>query len=212
MQSTKSWHLEVVSAELADAVRTLSALDAVRNFYLAGGTGLALRLGHRRSVDLDFFSEGQFQEDALIAAMQTLSGLTILSKSSQTVYLQVHGIKASFIWYGYPLLFPFEYLQGLAVADSRDIACMKISALAGRGSRRDFVDLYVAAQQYGLRHLLDLFRQKFARANYSSIHVRKALTYFADAQKEPMPDMLVPLSWKEVTGYLLREVPRLPAT
>ncbi len=132
-----------------------------------------------------------------------------MSKSSQTVWLHVSGTKVSFIWYGYPLLFPLQHLRGLAVADVRDIACMKISALAGRGSRRDFVDLYVAAERHGLQHLLDLFQRKFAQANYSSLHLRKALTYFDDAEEEAMPDMLTPLAWERVKEFFLHEVPNL---
>jgi len=104
---------------------------------------------------------------------------------------------------------PLKQFRGLAVADVRDIACMKLSALASRGSRRDFVDLYAAAQRYGLPRLLEFFQRKFAQANYSVIHVQKSLVYFVDAEKEPMPAMLLPLSWGEVKAFFLREVRNL---
>jgi hypothetical protein len=156
-----SWHLEVISPDVADIARRLAGIRHVHNFYLAGGTALALHLGHRRSVDLDFFSAQAFNEDVLIAALRILPSLSVLSKSPQTIYLQVSSTKVSFIGYDYALLFPLEHLQDLAVADVRDIAGMKISALASRGSRRDFVDLYVIAQRYGLPHVLDLFQRKF---------------------------------------------------
>jgi hypothetical protein len=205
----KSWHAEVISAEVRDTANRLAGMRTLSNFYLAGGTALGLHLGHRRSVDLDFFTAQAFNEGALIAALQELPNLSILSQSEQTVYMHVAGTKVSFIGYDYPMLFPVEHFEKLAVADVRDIAAMKMSALASRGSRRDFVDLYVVACQYGLRYLLELFRQKFANANYSTVHVRKALTYFADADKEPMPDMLTPLSWKQLKEYFLREVSQL---
>ena len=205
-QNSHSWHLEVVAPEVADIAKWLAEIKLVRNFYLAGGTALALHLGHRKSVDLDFFSAQAFNEDVLIAALQILPSLSVLSKSPQTIHLHLSSTKVSFIGYDYPLLFPLENLRDLAVADVRDIACMKISALASRGSRRDFVDLYLVARRYGLPHLLDLFQQKFARANYSLLHVRKALTYFVDAENEAMPDMLVPLSWSEVKAFFLSEV------
>lgn len=205
-EHSKSWHSEVISPAVANMARDLANLPALSHFYLAGGTALALHLGHRRSIDLDFFSAQAFDEDALIATMQSLPLLSVLSKSPQTVYLHLSGTKLSFIGYNYPVLYPLEQFQGLAVAEVRDIACMKLSALASRGSRRDFVDLYVVARQYGLPYLLGLFQRKFAQANYNLLHVRKSLAYFVDAEKEPMPDMLVPLSWKEVKEFFLGAV------
>jgi len=209
-ETSKHWHREVISSEMADTAKRLAAIAPLRNFYLAGGTALALHLGHRRSVDLDFFTAQPFNEDALIAVVGGLPKLSVLSKSDQTVYLLVSDTKVSFIGYHYPMLAPLGDFQGLAVADVHDIAAMKVSALASRGSRRDFVDVYLVAREYGLPHLLQQFQQKFAKVNYSMIHVRKALTYFADADNEAMPDMLVPLSWSEVKEYFLREVTKLP--
>ena len=208
-QPSKVWHREVISPEVTETARQLAGIEPLRNFYLAGETALALHLGHRRSVDLVFFSAQTFNEERLIAALQNLPQLSVISKSSQTVYLHVTSTKVSCMEYSYPMLFPFEQFEGLAVADVRDIACMKISALASRGVRRDFVDLYVTARQYGLAHLLALFKGKYAKANYSMLHIRKALTYFADAEHEAMPDMLVPLSWSEVRQFFLSEVPKL---
>jgi predicted nucleotidyltransferase component of viral defense system len=208
-EDSKTWHAEVMSPQVADTAERLVGLEALRNFYLAGGTALALHLGHRRSVDLDFFSADSFDEDALVATVQALPEFSVVAKSTQTLYLHVSSTKVSFIGYSYPLLFPLEPFRGLAVAEVRDIACMKLSALASRGSRRDFVDFYFVAQRYGLPQLLEFFQRKFAHANYSVIHVQKSLVYFADAEKEPMPDMLLPLSWEEVMAFFCREVRKL---
>jgi predicted nucleotidyltransferase component of viral defense system len=209
MEEPRSWHPEVISPAVAKTVETLGAVPALRDFYLAGGTALALYLGHRRSVDLDFFCPQPFNEDALIASLRRVPDLVVISKSPQAVYLHVAGAKVSFIGYQYPQLFPLTDFQGLRVADVRDIACMKLSALASRGSRRDFVDLYVVARQYGIPELLELFQRKFAQANYNLLHVRKSLPYFAEAEKEPMPDMLVPLSWEDVKQLFLDEARKL---
>ncbi len=208
-ETGKHWHLEAVSPGIAEAAQRLAGIGILQGFYLAGGTALALHLGHRRSVDLDFFTSTSFNEDALIASLQQLPKIRVLSKSPETVYALIRDTKVSFIGYQYPLLFPLHEFDGLAVADERDIACMKISALASRGSRRDFVDLYVLAKDFGLGHLLDLFQRKFAKVNYSALHIRKALTYFGDAEVEPMPDVLAPLPWQEVRAFFEREVLRL---
>ena len=107
------------------------------------------------------------------------------------------------------MLFPFQSFMGISVADPRDIACMKLSAISSRGTKRDFVDLYVASNRYGLSHLLELFQKKYARIHYNIVHILKSLTYFEDAEKEPMPNMLMTLSWEEVRWFFIREVPGL---
>lgn len=129
--------------------------------------------------------------------------------ASGTVYLVLHGVKVSILHYPYPLLFPAAEFDGLAVADPRDIACMKVDAIGSRGARRDFVDLYVAANTYGLPSIFEWFEKKYASAVYNRAHLLKALTYFADAEQEPLPDMLIPLDWRAVTRYFIHEVPRL---
>ena len=208
MQGPTSWHSEVISPVVATTAKTLAKWRTLRDFYLAGGTALALYRGHRRSIDLDFFNLQPFDEEGLIASLGDLPDLAVISKSPQTVYCHVSATKVSFIGYAYPLLFPLLEFEGLSVADERDIACMKLSALASRGSRRDFVDLYIVARAYGMPQLVELFRQKFARANYNLLHIWKSLTYFADAENEPMPDMLVPLPWEEVKRFFVNEAKR----
>ncbi len=84
-----------------------------------------------------------------------------------------------------------------------------VSPWPSRGARRDFVDLYAAAQVYGLATILEWFEAKYIAAPYNRAHLLKSLTYFVDAEQEPFPDMLVPLEWSAVTQYFIREVPRL---
>jgi Nucleotidyl transferase AbiEii toxin, Type IV TA system len=181
------WHPEVIDPATGQALRDLREASALDQFYLAGGTGLALRLGHRRSIDLDFFSSEAFDEQYTVTKVQA------------TLHTG----------YSYPVLFPMNESKGVRVADSRDIACMKISAIAGRGTKRDFIDLYVVSKDYKLASLLELFREKFAQANYSTVHLLKSLVYFEEAEKDPMPDMLAPVSWEVVTQFLRGEVPQL---
>jgi predicted nucleotidyltransferase component of viral defense system len=203
------WHREVVDRNIESVLAEFQRLPAARLFYLAGGTALALQLGHRRSVDLDFFTDREFEVEILVQEVQKLAGFSLVSKSPGTIYATVRETKLSFIAYVYPMLFPFAKFMDANVADVRDIGCMKISAIASRGTKRDFVDLFVLAQRYGLDQLLRWFRTKFAETNYSAIHVLKSLTYFDEAERDPMPDMLVPVSWEEAKGFFLREAPRL---
>jgi Nucleotidyl transferase AbiEii toxin, Type IV TA system len=92
------------------------------------------------------------------------------------------------------------------VADARDIACMKVSAIASRGTKRDFIDLYVASERFGLRSILDWFARKYVQTRYNRLHVLKSLTFFQDAAKDPMPHMLMAIAWDDVAHFFSREV------
>lgn len=209
MQNTgKVWHREVIPDSVAQILGNLREHNVLEQFYLAGGTGLALHLGHRRSRDLDFFTIEEFHEERLLHEVQQLSGFSVRARERQTLHVEIEGAKVSFLGYPYPLLFPCETCLGVPVADPRDISCMKISAIASRGTKRDFIDLWIVANQHGLDQILALFKEKFAQADYSRVHVLKSLAFFDDAEKDPLPEMLVPLSWEEVKAYFRRVVPR----
>jgi hypothetical protein len=193
-----------------ETVQELRRCPCLAPFYLAGETGLALRLGHRRSADLDFFSFESFQEDALIQQLlQRLAEFSVVAKAPATLHTHITGTKVSFLAFGYPLLFPCEPFLGVNVADARDIACMKVNAIASRGTKRDFIDLYVVSQTYGLPEIIEWFRTKFAAANYSMVHILKSLTFFDDAENDPPPKMLISLSWDAVKNFFTKEVPGL---
>ena len=202
----QEWHGEVINASTQATLRTLVDANLLAPFYLAGGTGLALHLGHRLSQDLDFFAPAPFDEEMLLQRLQAASDFSLVAKGPQTLHTVIRGTKVSFLGYTYPLLFPFTRFLAIAVADARDIACMKVSAIASRGTKRDFVDLYFAAQIFSLPGVLQSFDQKYAQARYNQLHILKSLTFFEDAEKDPMPHMLAPVAWSEVKGFFEREV------
>lgn len=203
------WHPEVLPAGWAPVAAALDELGLLRDAYLAGGTGLALRFGHRTSIDLDLMVPEPFSSEAIRDRLDGQPGLQNLELAPNTLHAELRGIKISFLNYRYPLLFPTDPLGDLQVADARDIACMKLAAVANRGSRRDFVDLYAASTRFGLPELLDLFHRKYAGVAYNRTHILKALTHFEDAEEEPMPNMLIPCEWTDVRNYFERTVPTL---
>ena len=205
----KRWHLSTITPSTEKTLLDLSAESILSTFYLAGGTGLALQLGHLTSEDLDFFSTDVFDEEALIQRVQRLAGFSVVTKAPSTLHANIQGTKVSFLGYSYPLLFPLERFLEVAIADSRDIASMKIRAIASRGTKRDFIDLYATAQQFGLVQLLQWFDRKYAQASYSRVHILKSLTYFEDAEKDPMPHMLISVDWSEVKRFFHRQAPLL---
>lgn len=203
------WHREVINAATESTLRTLYGAQLLSRFYLAGGTGLALQFGHRLSLDLDFFSPDHFDEEVLLQRIQVLEGFALVSKAPYTLHCTLETTKVSFLGYAYPSLYsPNEFLD-VPVADPCDIACMKVSAIASRCTKRDFIDLYLCAQHYGLNEILRMFHQKYAQTNYSKVHILKSLTYFDEAEKDPLPHMLVPLDWQRVKQFFLTEAPRM---
>ena len=205
--SGKAWHRETISQSVEEVISELAPL--VEDFYLAGGTGLALHLGHRRSRDLDLFSYDTFDPESFVHKLQGFPEFGVMSKGEGTLHCTLRGVKISLLAYPYPLLFPAGQLGRLRIAQVRDIACMKIAAIAGRATKRDFVDLYLVSRDQELRLILDLFKRKFGQANYSLPHILKSLTYFEEAEIDPMPDMLMNVSWPEVKEFFRNEIPRL---
>lgn len=203
------WHRDVINAATESTLRALDRAKLLSRFYLAGGTGLALQIGHRLSLDLDFFSLNHFDEEVLLQRVQVMQGFALVSKAPYTLHCTLETTKVSFLGYAYPSLHPASQFLGVPVADPRDIACMKVSAIASRGTKRDFIDLYLCVQRYGLKEVLEMFDRKYAQTNYSKVHILKSLTYFDDADKDPLPHMLVPLDWPGVKQFFAAEVPEM---
>ena len=201
---------KVLSPEAWTIVRQLVTGGCLETWTLAGGTGLALQLGHRYSEDLDFFSAGAFETDPLIERLSHVGAVSIQSRSSETLHVVLEGLRVSFLGMESPLIYPGTPYRGLTLADPRDIAVMKLVAIGGRGSRKDFVDLYFfLGAGGGLESTLDLTRRRFQRVDYNEYHLLKSLIYFEDAELEPMPRMLREASWRAIKKSIVAEVKRL---
>lgn len=207
MTASHRWHDSVLPPQWPEAAATLERAGVIEGFYLAGGTGLALQLGHRVSVDLDLFTPQSFNALALRDSLRGASAFSVQQIAEQTLHVEIAGIQVSFLHYPYPLGFETQRFHQLAVADVRDIGCMKLDALSSRGSRRDFVDLYFLLQRFNLGELLDWFDARYANAAPNRVHLSKALTYFDDAEQEPMPNMLVAADWNLIKTFFEDEVP-----
>lgn len=171
-------------------------------FYLAGGTALALFFGHRISVDLDFFNEDAFSVPLLVEKLNNLGNLRIEDQSETTFNGFLDEVKISFFYYPYPLLFPTKEYNSVFLADERDIGAMKIQAISGRGSKKDFVDLFILLKKYSLPELFNFFHKKYEKFNYNQLHILKSLSYFYDADTNPEPIYIYPISWIEVKKFI----------
>lgn len=177
------------------------------DFYLAGGTGLALQLGHRRSADLDFFSQEIFNTDILL---ERLSPEKIFLVREGTIHCELKKVKLSFLFYKQPLIYQPIPWRGLKIADWKDIVAEKFKAISQRGTKKDFYDLYAVLQmRLSIKEACDIFKARFASSGINMYHVLKSITFFEDAESEPSPMLIVKgedWEWVRVTKFFEQNI------
>ncbi|MBI3260931.1 nucleotidyl transferase AbiEii/AbiGii toxin family protein [Candidatus Berkelbacteria bacterium] len=204
-------YTEALAPKTKKAFELLGTVEMVQQFYLAGGTAAALYLGHRFSHDLDFFSTQRFDSELLRLELEKAGKLAIEFKKKDTLLGKFNGVKISFFYYPYPLLNPLNHFSSVAITDPKDIGAMKINAIAGRGIKRDFIDLYflIKANQWQLVEVIAWFTKKYKKSNYNMVHVLNALIYFADADTTATPQMIKPVNWNKVKEYFHNAVKKI---
>ncbi|HDP37374.1 MAG TPA: hypothetical protein ENN27_05920 [Candidatus Atribacteria bacterium] len=201
---------EIISTKTKDNLEILTREGILKSFYLAGGTGVALQLKHRVSIDLDFFTKKDIDTKTLIQKLKTLGKFSIEKETENTLIGVFNGSRVSFLKYDYPLLFDPKQIKEINVANLRDIGCMKIDAISSRGTKRDFIDLFfICKELISLKNLLSLFKRKYKSVNYNLMHILKSLAYFEDAENNPMPKMIVPVSWQEIKNFFQQEIRKI---
>lgn len=190
---------EVIDKKTEHFLKKIGEIKGLGSFYLAGGTALALQLGHRKSIDLDWFSKKHFLTTEIKNKLKELGKLKVDEERKDTLNCSLDGIRLSFFEYPYKILFPFvKYDKDINLADKRDIACMKIDAISSRGAKKDFVDIYFLLKEFSMKEILKFFEKKYEGIDYNNLHILKSLTYFEEAEKEPMPFMIKDVSWKDI--------------
>lgn len=143
-------HRETLPSSTLDLLIQICAAPEYSAFGLAGGTALALRLGHRISIDLDFFSLESFEASNLATTLGARFPLTVTNQSQNSLSTFVQGVKIDFVTYRYPLLLPIETISGVRLFSLDDITAMKLAALINRGAKKDFYDLDTLISNLGL--------------------------------------------------------------
>jgi hypothetical protein len=179
-------------------------LRSFDDFDLVGGTSLALQIGHRNSVDIDLFGESQLEMDEILVLLPTVGELITIKKSSKILITSINNIKVDFVNYSYPILEKASTVGGIRLASTKDIAAMKLNAIAGRGSKKDFIDLYFLLSIHSFPEMLDFYKRKYQDG--SIFMVLKSLTYFDDADKDTQPKMFLPFNWDDCKEKIKLEV------
>lgn len=193
------------SLNLLDQLATLPD-PALQGWTLAGGTGLAFHFGHRISEDLDFFRTDTMDVRCLHDCLQTVGSYETLQEAEHTLTVLIANTKMSFFCVQDPFLFSGVKHRFFTLADVRDIALMKLTAVSGRGSRKDFVDLFFILQQPPfLQEYFEWLPRKYPPDRLNAYHILKSLTYFEDAEREPMPTMRMPFRWENCKAFFVRE-------
>ena len=194
-------HLKSISPELLELLTQLMHNDVFKHFNLVGGTALALQIGHRISIDIDLFGNCEIDEIAVLDQLNACGPVHVLKKSKNILICSVQGIKVDIVNYSYPILENTLISDGIRMVGLKDIAAMKMNAIAGRGCKKDFIDVYYLLQYFTLEVMIDLYLQKYS--NGSEFLVRKSLTFFDDAEEEEMPLMMEDISWNRIKERVL---------
>lgn len=196
--------LKTIHQDTFELLTELFAGNDLNAFALAGGTALALQLGHRISIDLDFLTGKEFDSFALFERLSESFDVenSSTARNSLSLFIKRQGssVKTDFIRHNYPSLKPLLTANGIRLFALEDIAAMKLNAVANRGAKKDFYDIHALLSRFSLPELLGFFEDKYQKMN--SFTVTKSLAYFDDADLEPDPMTLMNISWDQIKADL----------
>jgi hypothetical protein len=186
---------DAVPESVSRLLRRLAPNPALADFALGGGTSLALRFGHRLSVDLDYFTTLEFSPDDLLAKL-ALEETEVINRAENSLSVNASGVKLDLLRHAYPQLAPAELISEVALVSLQDLAAMKLNAIANRGSKKDFYDVAELLKHFTLPEMLGFFSEKYPGTD--SFTVIRSLAWFQDAEEEPDPKSLVGSDWDDV--------------
>ncbi len=200
-------HTETVEPNTLSLIRSLQSKPYTTGFLLVGGTALALQIGHRTSVDIDFFSNKRFDVESLLIQLQEDFSVRIRDRMPHAIFLEIQKVKTDFVFQPSELIDSSIALDQIVMASPLEIAAMKIGAITARGRKRDFVDLYCLLKQFALPTILSAFLKKYPTATME-LAVR-SLFYFEDADQDPEPKCFFDYDWTRVKAAIKTEAARV---
>ena len=200
--------IKTVEPNTLAVLKQLMQIPELQQFSLVGGTALALKYGHRISIDLDLFSEQPFDFSIVLKALESEFDQNFLldtAKANFGIFCFIKDIKVDFVKHPFKLLRPIEIEDNIRLYSSPDIAAMKINAILGRGKKKDFGDLIELLQYYSLKEIINFYADKFPEQRLA-IGIHKAVTYFTDAEDSEDPVSLKGQTWQQVKKDIQKKV------
>jgi predicted nucleotidyltransferase component of viral defense system len=197
-------HLNTIDATIHKILRQLSSAEYMNAFALAGGTSLALQIGHRKSIDIDMFAFSEVEMNEVSLLLQNdFKNIAVRKTTPVFIFCNIDDVKCDFVKYSkYPLLKPCFTVEGIRLFSIEDIVAMKLNAVCGRGTKKDFYDIYSSLKKFSLKEILEFYDRKYGADN--SWMALKSLQYFEDADKSDDPVLLHDFpKWKEIKKYFI---------
>ncbi|MGL4629890.1 MAG: nucleotidyl transferase AbiEii/AbiGii toxin family protein, partial [Leadbetterella sp.] len=182
----------------------------LQDFSLVGGTALSLLYGHRKSVDLDLFTNKNFENSDIINILSQVFGNSFDSRTTNPrfgIFCFINDVKIDIVRHPHTMIRPERSLNGIRMFSTEDIIAMKVQAILGRGKKKDFWDVAELLKHYPVGDFIAFHKEKYATQNLL-ISVPQALTYFADADESEDPISLKNQTWESVQSFINKEVRR----
>ena len=196
---------KTVSTELLELLKFCMTRKEFGELRLVGGTDLALQYGHRKSVDIDLFGLIDLEKVDTYSLLNEFSqDVQIISKQKYINIYIVNGVKIDFVNYNYSWLKEPEVIDNIRLAAVEDVAAMKLNAIAGRGSKKDFIDIELILSEFDLKQIVDFYKSKYHQE--SEFMALKSMLYFADADLEVEPEMFIEFNWIDTKKIIKQRV------
>lgn len=186
----------IINPETFVLIQELQSLDSLKEFYLVGGTALALKLGHRNSTDIDLFTQNEFSTQELVEKISQNKDFFKSFERENTLMCFINSIKTDFIRHNYPFVKGPITEEGITYLSLEDIAAMKLNAIAQSGKRlKDFIDIYFLLEYFSVNQMLGFYEIKYPNSN--KLIALRGLEYFGDIDPKIDPPKLkkpLPLS------------------
>lgn len=189
-------------------LKRLMNVPELQGASLVGGTALALKFGHRKSIDLDLFVNENFKQKEIEMALEREFGSEFVyepTKITFAVFCMIQSIKVDIVNYPHPILKAIELMEGISFYDNADISAMKINAILGRGNKKDFFDLAELLKHYSLGQIMEWYKKKYPN-QMILISIPNAITYFEDAEQSENPLSLNGETWESVKNSIKKAV------
>ena len=181
---------EAIGSRTLELLKELQFASVLKDFHLAGGTSLAMQIGHRLSIDLDLFTQNDFDSNLLLEYLEESFEFKLNFSSKNTLKGSIGNVNIDLITHKYPLVKNLRIEDGVRLFSVEDIAAMKINAIAGNGTRsKDFVDIYFILKQFSVTDILGFYATKYCSRN--QLHAIKSLNYFDDISLNDWPNMIL---------------------